>query len=153
MRFARLLGDIADLTPYALVELPQYGEINSYTSTEFFIPMRALLGDLCLWAGRYQEAARWYHDYLNDKERFITLNSSNRVRWTSVTDFQRPTDAYSTQGNEVISRIPMEQRVFDGIVSDLLNVFSSTRENNYFFQVTPSSSEVYRIVFSPSRVA
>ena len=130
---------IADLTPYALVELPQYGEINSYTSTEFFIPMRALLGDLCLWAGRYQEAARWYHDYLNDKERFITLNSSNRVRWTSVTDFQRPTDAYSTQGNEVISRIPMEQRVFDGIVSDLLNVFSSTRENNYFFQVTPSA--------------
>ncbi len=130
---------IADLTPYALVELPQYGEINSYTSTEFFIPMRALLGDLCLWAGRYQEAARWYHDYLNDKERFITLNSSNRVRWTSVTDFQRPSDAYSTQGNEVISRIPMEQRVFDGIVSDLLNVFSSTRENNYFFQVTPSA--------------
>ena len=130
---------IADLTPYALVELPQYGDINSYTSTEFFIPMRALLGDLCLWAGRYQEAARWYHDYLNDKERFITLNSSNRVRWTSVTDFQRPTDAYSTQGNEVISRIPMEQRVFDGIVSDLLNVFSSTRENNYFFQVTPSA--------------
>ena len=130
---------IADLTPYALVELPQYGEINSYTSTEFFIPMRALLGDLCLWAGRYQEAARWYHDYLNDKERFITLNSSNRVRWTSVTDFQRPFDAYSTQGNEVISRIPMEPRVFDGIVSDLLNVFSSTRENNYFFQVTPSA--------------
>ena len=130
---------IADLTPYALVELPQYGDINSYTSTEFFIPMRALLGDLCLWAGRYQEAARWYHDYLNDKERFITLNSSNRVRWTSVTDFQRPTDAYSTQGSEVISRIPMEQRVFDGIVSDLLNVFSSTRENNYFFQVTPSA--------------
>ena len=130
---------IADLTPYALVELPQYGDINSYTSTEFFIPMRALLGDLCLWAGRYQEAARWYHDYLNDKERFITLNSSNRVRWTSVTDFQRPSDAYSTQGNEVISRIPMEQRVFDGIVSDLLNVFSSTRENNYFFQVTPSA--------------
>ena len=129
----------ADLTPYALVELPQYGDINSYTSTEFFIPMRALLGDLCLWAGRYQEAARWYHDYLNDKERFITLNSSNRVRWTSVTDFQRPSDAYSTQGNEVISRIPMEQRVFDGIVSDLLNVFSSTRENNYFFQVTPSA--------------
>ena len=130
---------IADLTPYALIELPQYGDINSYTSTEFFIPMRALLGDLCLWAGRYQEAARWYHDYLNDKERFITLNSSNRVRWTSVTDFQRPSDAYSTQGNEVISRIPMEQRVFDGIVSDLLNVFSSTRENNYFFQVTPSA--------------
>ena len=25
---------IADLTPYALVELPQYGDINSYTSTE-----------------------------------------------------------------------------------------------------------------------
>ena len=129
---------IDDLTPYALVEQPEYGEIGGNASREFFIPKRALLGDLCLWAGRYAEAARWYHDYLNERTAFVTMNRANRVRWTSVTDFQRPSDAYSVKGAEVISRIPMENRVFDGIVSDLENIFSSTRENNYLFQVTPS---------------
>ena len=141
---------IDDLTPYALVEHPEYGDIGGNASSEFFLPMRALLGDLCLWAGRYQEAARWYHDYLNERTEFITMNTANRVRWTSVTDFQRPSDAYNVSGSEVISRIPMESRVFDGIVSDLENVFSSTRENNYFYQVAPaqgirrlSASQVY----------
>ena len=57
---------IDDIKPYAMTELPRYGTINSYESRQFFIPVRALLGDLCLWAGRYQEAAAWYHDYLND---------------------------------------------------------------------------------------
>ena len=81
---------IADLTPYALVDLPQYGNVGGYNSQGFFIPMRALLGDLCLWAGRYEEAARWYNSYLNDRNNPIELNFSNRVRWTNVTDFQRP---------------------------------------------------------------
>ena len=59
---------INDLTPYALVELPRYGNIGNYNSQQFFIPMRALLGDLCLWAGRYAEAASWYHSYIGDNE-------------------------------------------------------------------------------------
>lgn len=130
---------IADLTPYALVELPTYGNIGNHNSTYFFIPMRALLGDLCLWAGRYKEAARWYNAYLNDKTRPVSLNYNSRIRWASVTEFQRPSDAYTTRtSNEYLSYIPMEQRVFDGTVSDLPNIFGSTRENNYFFQLVPS---------------
>ena len=58
---------INDLTPFVGVNLPDFGSINSMSSEDFFIPMRVLLGDLCLWAGRYQEAARWYHDYLTDR--------------------------------------------------------------------------------------
>ena len=58
---------IADLTPYVGVNLPEYGNVANADSKYLFIPMRALLGDLCLWAGRYQEAARWYHEYLTDK--------------------------------------------------------------------------------------
>ena len=130
---------IADLTPYALVDLPQYGNVGGYNSQYFFIPMRALLGDLCLWAGYYKEAARWYNSYLNDKRAPVELNYTNRVRWTSVTEFQRPQNAYSvTSTQEVLCFIPMEQRVFDGTVSDLANVFTSTTENNYYFQLTPS---------------
>ena len=130
---------INDLTPYAEVELPRFGDINGFDSQQFFIPMRALLGDLCLWSGHYQEAAKWYHDYLTDKRGAITLNFSNRITWSSVSEFLYPRDSYSVTGTrEMLSFIPMEDRVFDGVVSNLENIFNSTRENNYYFQVEPS---------------
>ena len=131
---------IDDLTPYALTDLPNIGAIGSWDTQYFFIPMRALLGDLCLWADRYEEAARWYNSYLNDKEEPIELNYSSRIRWTSPTDFQSPSNGYSvTTTREALTFIPMESRVFDGTVSDLENIFCSTLENNYYFQVTPSA--------------
>ena len=130
---------ITDLTPYALTELPQFGTIDGWDSQQFFIPMRALLGDLCLWAGRYEEAARWYHDYLTDRENPIDLNFSNRIQWQGIADFQTPRDAYSvTSTYEILSFIPMDERVFDGTVSELNNIFNSTKENNYYYQLTPS---------------
>lgn len=136
---------IADLTPYAFTEQPNFGAVNGYDSQLFFIPMRALLGDLCLWAGRYEEAARWYNSYLNDKEHPVMMNYASRVSWPSATVFQRPFDGYSVRSRggsmgEVRSFIPMEERVFDGTVSDLPNIFSSTSQNNYFFQLTPSAA-------------
>lgn len=133
---------IDDIKPYALTELPRYGTVNGYNSQKFFIPTRALLGDLCLWAGRYQEAATWYHDYLTDKNNPLPMNSRARSTWpTNVTEFNlaSPSNGYNvTSMDETLSFIPMETRVFDGVVSDLGNVFNSTRENNYYYQVTPS---------------
>ncbi|MBR4898069.1 MAG: RagB/SusD family nutrient uptake outer membrane protein [Prevotella sp.] len=130
---------INDLTPYALVELPHFGTIGSWNSDMFFIPMRVLLGDLCLWSGRYEEAARWYNSYLNDKDIPVVMRSGNRIQWNSVTEFQRPQDSYYvTSTEEYLSIIPMEERIFDGTVSDLNNVFNSTRENNYYYQLAPS---------------
>ena len=136
---------IKDLTPYANVNLPQFGTVDGWDSQLFFVPMKALLGDLCLWAGRYQEAARWYHDYLNDKEDPVRLNSSNRIRWTNVADFQRPQDSYSVVStSEILTFIPMEERVFDGTISELRFIFASVDENNYYFQMTPSRG-MYRL--------
>lgn len=130
---------INDLTPYAEVDLPRFGDINGMESQRFFIPMRALLGDLCLWAGQYQEAARWYHNYLTEKKNPILLNYTNRIQWNNISEFVRPIDSYSTTNTqEVISYIPMEQRVFDGVVSDLPNIFNSTEENRFYFQLEPS---------------
>ena len=135
---------IADLAPYALVEKPRYGSINGISSEFFFIPVRALLGDLCLWAGRYQEAATWYHDFLNDKNEPRPMNASARSRWnTNITEFNlaTPINGYDVANTrETISLIPMEDRIFDGVVSDLQNVYGSTRENKYFYQVTPSQA-------------
>ena len=123
---------IDDIKPYALTELPRYGTVNGYNSEKFFIPTRALLGDLCLRAGRYQEAATWYHDYLTDKNKPLPMNSRARSIWpANVTEFNlaSPTNGYNvTSLDETLSFIPMETRVFDGVVSDLGNVFNSTRE-------------------------
>jgi hypothetical protein len=132
---------IADLTPYAYVEKPKFGSPGGWNADRFFIPMRALLGDLCLWAGRYKEAAQWYNSFLNDRDDPQIVSYSNRSRWTSVSNFSRPQTGYNVRSDrEVISFIPMESRIFDGIISDLPNVFNSTNDNNYFYQLTPSAA-------------
>jgi hypothetical protein len=107
------------------------------SSDYFFIPMRALLGDLCLWAGRYQEAARWYHDYLTDRYEPVRM-SLQRIIWPNATQFDRPNDRYNPTGSEVVTYIPMESRVFDGTISNLPNLFNSTTENNLYYELTSS---------------
>lgn len=138
---------IQDLAPYAYRDVPDWGSINNLPSRLFFIPMRVLLGDLCLWAGRYQEAATWYHDYLTDRDDYVMMNSSSRIYWPRPTDFTVITDAYHATTDygiasiaEVRSFIPMEEREFDGVISDLENIYSSTKDNYYYYQVTPSSA-------------
>ena len=130
---------INDLTPYAYVNPPVYGSIGERSSAKFFIPTRALLGDLCLWAGRYDEAAKWYSDYLNDRISPVRITPDNRVRWTDPMVYTSPSGRFSVNGNEEqLGIIPMETRIFDGTISDLDNIMNSTRENNYFFQLQPS---------------
>ncbi|MBQ7510139.1 MAG: RagB/SusD family nutrient uptake outer membrane protein [Prevotella sp.] len=146
---------INDLTPYANTDMPVYGSVGGWESQRtaaggeynpLFIPLRVLLGDLCLWAGRYEEAARWYNSFLNDQIKPVTLNKTNRIYWYNASEFISPTSGYhpvsiETTGRnsgEVISLIPMEKEVFNGTISDLNNVFNSTKDNNYFFQVMPS---------------
>ena len=131
---------IDDLTPYVGINLPDFGNVNNMNSKDFFIPMRALLGDLCLWAGRYKEAARWYHDYLTDKYEPVEM-SNQSIYWSSSTQFASDLvkNGYSpTSTREVLCYIPMESRIFDGTISQLPNLFNSTTENNYFYELTPS---------------
>lgn len=133
---------IADLTPYAYKEVPRFGAIDGFNSTEFFIPVRTLLGDLCLWANRYEEAARWYHDFLTDRDDPITP-FSGRITWNNPTEFVSPGGAiFST--TDIRSFIPMETRAFDGVMTDLENIFCSTDENYNYYQVTPASG-IYRL--------
>ena len=132
---------INDLTPYALVEQPDFGSIRTgEDSKEYFIPMRPLLGDLCLWAGRYEDAARWYNSFLNDRKNPVTLRTGNRITWNNPLEFTTPQvqNYFTTSSAEWISYIPMEKQVFDGYISDLENIFESTRENRYYNQVIPS---------------
>ena len=130
---------IDDLTPYAMTLQPNFGTIGDWDSQQFFIPMRILLGDLCLWAGRYEESARWYNSYLNDEKKPVEMRYTSRITWENPSEFITPVNAYiTTTTAELLSFIPMERQVFDGKVSDLSNIFESTSENNYYFQLTPS---------------
>jgi len=136
---------IEDLKPYINTPFPAYGAIGGAVSQRFFIPVRLLLGDLCLWAERYSDAAMYYHDYLTDIKDPKPI-FANRTQWSTNTNTfdGYPNNSYSGIFNiasgEVLSYIPMESNKFNGLVSDLRNVFNSTTENKYFYQATFSGA-------------
>ena len=136
---------IDDIKEYVDTKLPVYGQINNQNSQKFFIPVRALLGDLCLWAGRYQEAATYYHDYLTLRTNPITTGVTS-VSWNRETrDFQRVESGFANSladanGSEVITFLPMEPSEYEGVYSDLQNIYSSTLRNNYYAQASPSTA-------------
>lgn len=135
---------INDLKPYVDTRKPNYGTVGSFDSRKFFIPVRALLGDLCLWAGRYREAASYYHDYFTYNNADITTGTG-RVRWNPATkEFNSILDGYSpslSYISEIASFIPMETEAYYGEVNDLRNIFNSVvAVNKGYFQATPSKA-------------
>ena len=136
---------IDDLKPYVDTKLPAYGQIDAMNSQKFFIPVRALLGDLCLWAGRYMEAAQYYHDYLALRTNPIPTSVS-AAKWSDedirTKEFRRePSNGinYTFESAECLAFIPMESGEFYGIKSDLLNIFNSTDLNFQYAQATPAA--------------
>ena len=130
---------IDDLAPCVDVDFPDYGSVGGVNSRRFYIPVRVLLGDLCLWAERYGEAARYYHDYLT-RQGNVHPTGKAAVRWMSY-EFDTMEDNYAAQfssSEEVLTILPMETEEYDGIVSRLRDVFTSTADNNYYYQATHS---------------
>ena len=128
---------IDDLKDYVDTKLPDYAVSVGLT---YFIPVRVLLGDLCLWAGEYREAAQYYHDYLSLRTDPVPTGTAGS-RWSddiiNAKDFDRP--PYSLSFSYVPKyRIPMESSDFYGIRSELDDIFNSTDNNRQFAQVTPT---------------
>jgi hypothetical protein len=55
---------IADLSPWKDADLPDFGSIYQQNTHKSFFPIRFLLGDLYLWTGQYENAAKEYHDLM-----------------------------------------------------------------------------------------
>lgn len=130
---------IDDIKPYVNTEYPDYGSIGGMSSRRFYIPVRVLLGDLCLWAERYAEAAKYYHDFLTLQSNPRPVGSAS-IGWMNR-EFDMLIDSYSAQftsSSEILTIIPMETREYDGIISRLNDVFNSTEKNNYYYQATHS---------------
>lgn len=118
---------IEDLAPYVETKRPQLGGDFDY----YFIPVRALLGDMCLWAGRYREAAVYYHDFLTHTDHRYPTGTTSAV-W-STPDFDRVGGSWPS--DVTLSYIPMETSEYDGVVSRLDDLFESTVDNQYYYQV------------------
>lgn len=138
---------INELTPLVETLQPNYGTIyGTYNSQKYFIPVRVLLGEMCLWTDRYEQAAQFFFDYLTYRDN-CKPTKTNSVQWASniIDEFStgspRPWDSYfNSLVDELISVIPMETSEYNGLISHINDVYSSTRNNNYYAQVVPSAA-------------
>jgi len=138
---------IDDLKPWETTYALDYGSMNSFQSRRFFIPVRVMLGELCLWAGRYQEAAQYYHDYITDIDDPKPIGTSRVYWWTGENPSQSISNSYSSgftslSDQSVITYIPMESNVFDGTISYLDDIYCSTQDNYYHYQLKYSEEMV-----------
>ena len=123
-----------------------YGEFTvqgtKHKTKYFFIPLRLMLGDLNLWAENYGKAALYYHDFLVNQGGYTT--GTNSVHWQTYDFLYLGNDSYYSlfSGDDVqICYIPMESQETDGgIVSDINNIFSSTEDNDNWYQLTRSAA-------------
>lgn len=132
---------IDDIKPYVDTQLPQF------TYSDYFIPVRLLLGELCLWAGRYQEAAQYLHEYLTMKNNPIP---TGKLTGKSVFDLEIIAGEqyalftrgayYTTSTSEMLVRLPMASEDYYGVKKELGLVYESVVANNYFAQVVPSQA-------------
>lgn len=133
-------------------EMPDYGIIKSLPSKNFLFPVRLVLADLYLWAENYYEAAKYYHDFIINRNgrNGIYPTTENSVVWAS-TDWDSGTDSWTTStfasrteestaiDNELITMIPMDSIPSEGHYSQLRNIFNSTTQNDYKVSLVPSN--------------
>lgn len=143
---------ISDLAPYVDTELPNYGAIGNFNNSQkFFIPVRVILGEMCLWAGEYEKSAQYFYDYLTHRTRRITTGTSS-VNWPGnalsniagnqygIWDSGFMNNLSNSSADEIISIIPMETSEFNGVISLVKNVYNSNRNNEYYAQVAISNA-------------
>lgn len=80
---------IADLEPLKQVTLPDYGFIDSYSTSFSFFPVRFVLGDLYLWRGsltgstdNYVKAATEYRELMFTRR--LVVDKANTSSWVAV---------------------------------------------------------------------
>lgn len=129
---------INDLQPWAYTKKLAYPSF-SYDSS---ISVRILLGELCLWAERYKEAAYWYHDYLTDENNPLPIDNY-KYYWTlEGTNVDDAGSYYSFLTAEILSKIWMETNSRYGTMSNLKDIYCSTSNNYYYNELMHSESAI-----------
>ena len=173
------LVETNDLQEFVNVELPDYGIIKSLPAERFNFPVRLVLADLNLWAENYFEAAKYYHDYLNNRngknsyspigDYSIRWSDTNWKGYTSGWDiniFDKSTMQATGRNGELITIIPMDSIPSEGHYSQLRNIFNTSEQNDYKVSLVPSKklinlseSQVYcyndlgNVTYAPQKTA
>ena len=129
---------IEDIKPYVDTESPAV--IRAYMQ----IPVRVLLGELCLWAGRYNEAAQYLHEYLTMKNDPVPTGLSGKIltkygRLDGTLTNWKPND-YTFKSSEMLCYMLMATSDYEGVKSELSTVYESVLANNYYAQIEPSQA-------------
>lgn len=149
---------IDDLKPWQNTRRLIYeGSINGYRSEQFTIPVKMMLGELCLWAERYQEAAQFYHDFLADVDNPHPVGSSYYIEWAWTSGYRpnaqtRIYDGYTyfhPEFDETLAFVPMEASAFNGVYSRLPYLYNSINGNDGYYEITVSESAVEQSAEQP----
>lgn len=137
---------INELSPLVETLQPNYGKMGSFNdSRKFFIPVRVLLGELCLWADRYEEAATYLFDYLTYRDNYKPTRKL-AAQWEAAAVYQFAEgkfNAYTISANsetDLITYIPMEENEYHGRLSHICDVYRSNKNNQDYAQVVPSQA-------------
>ena len=112
---------IADLEPFTNIRALDYGSIDGWNSSEFFLPTTMLLGDLYLYNNRYEEAASAYYELI--RQRRLTVGSGYANTWRTATRQELNNGHLRAYVSEMITR-----QVFD---SNLRSAHSQLRKLTY----------------------
>lgn len=112
---------IADLKPFVGVRPLDYGSVDGWNSSEFFIPTLMLLGDLYLYRNQYEEAAQAYYDLI--QQRRLTVSSAYANTWMTIARTGLYANNQMAFRNEIITR-----QIFD---SDLRAMHSQLSKLTY----------------------
>lgn len=129
---------IPDLAPYVETDLPsvETDALETRDRGSSYIPVRVVLGDLCLWAGRYREAAQYYHDYVTHVDNPQPVSERSRETWPN-SDFLASFGISPSYFSSITS-IRMEMEEYNGVASSLADIFTSTSDNYYYYQASAS---------------
>ena len=146
-----------DLLSLVDEELPNYDKIKGIPSKNFMFPVRLVIADLYLWSEQYSNAAKFYVDFLNNRNGKNTIypTTIDAAEWyspehwslTNVVVSDDPwlensfnTDIEQSTGvnNELITMIPMDSIPSEGHYSQLRNIFNTNSQNNYKASLEPS---------------
>ena len=130
---------IEDIKPYVDTESP------AVIKGDMQIPVRVLLGELCLWAGRYNEAAQYLHEYLTMKNDPVPTGLSGKIltkyeRLNGTLFATRNSNAYTFVSSEMLCYMLMATSDYEGVKSELSTVYESVLANNYYAQIEPSQA-------------
>lgn len=144
------LDDLSTLPQEYNYEYPGYREVRSQDSRFFWFPLNILRGDMNLWLGNYEEAAKNYYDYISQRYSAHSYYPSGlgMVYWAPATsNFMYPSvysglsasETYNSNNGELITMIPGDSIPAEGYYSELRNLFTSTDLNDYRPSITASN--------------